>query len=264
MRIGRKLTLSFALALALSACQTTGAKVSFQNVEYQPGTKTREVFASLAKPNGKGPFPAVVLLHSCAGVHPHTNVWSDFLTARGYAVLTVDSFGSRELGRCPNSVHPINFARSEMVADAYGALDYLAAQPDIDANRVYVMGFSVGGFTINMLATRPSLSRDGRSFKGAISLYAPCPYEERLTFPTMVVIGSLDGIEAEVRSCKVAIERKTSPDLEAHILEGVYHAFDQDRGPIIRYDVGGRPMLYDRRALRKSEQLVEAFLATHQ
>ncbi|HEX6980223.1 MAG TPA: alpha/beta fold hydrolase [Alphaproteobacteria bacterium] len=217
--------------------------------------------ASFAKPEGKGPFPAVVLLHSCGGVDTHMSVWSDFLTARGYAVLTVDSFGSRGLGRCPNGTSPIFFSQTEMVSDAYGALDYLAAQPDIAADRVYVMGFSLGGWTISTLAAKPSFSREGRNFKAGMVLYAPCYYQGRLTFPTMVVIGSLDG--PEIASCELAIERKTSPDLEVHILEGVYHAFDQDRGTTIRYDVGGRPMLYNRGAVYKSEQLVEAFLAKH-
>lgn len=41
----------------------------------------------------------------------------------------------------------------------------------------------------------------------------------------MVVIGTNDG--HDFGSCKQAAETKPSPDLELHILDGVYHAFDE-------------------------------------
>ena len=37
----------------------------------------------LAKPVGEGPFPAVILLHACAGVTESSEVWSDRLVAWG-------------------------------------------------------------------------------------------------------------------------------------------------------------------------------------
>src|SRR5258706_5037948 len=53
------------------------------------------------KPAGDGPFPAVVVLHGCAGLgtlfdpHLRANAWPDMLVSWGYAVLIVDSYTPR-------------------------------------------------------------------------------------------------------------------------------------------------------------------------
>ena len=50
----------------------------------------------LARPDGAGPFPAVVGLHGCAGMHDTTKQrLADDLVARGYVVLLVDSYATR-------------------------------------------------------------------------------------------------------------------------------------------------------------------------
>jgi poly(3-hydroxybutyrate) depolymerase len=46
----------------------------------------------LTKPEGKGPFPAVVLLHGCGGMQPRRDDrWSDRLSRWGYVTLQVCS-----------------------------------------------------------------------------------------------------------------------------------------------------------------------------
>src|SRR5665213_4585720 len=61
--------------------------------------------AQLYKPNGAGPFPAVIALHGCGGlgsrseaVLPRYRDWAEQLLKEGKAVLLPDSYGSRELG----------------------------------------------------------------------------------------------------------------------------------------------------------------------
>src|SRR5262245_63245409 len=50
----------------------------------------------LAKPEGAGPFPAVIGLHGCAGMHDTTKrKLVDELVGWGYVVLLVDSFATR-------------------------------------------------------------------------------------------------------------------------------------------------------------------------
>lgn len=79
--------------LALAACQST--KVSFPNAALSAGESAREIQGFLAKPEGSGPFPAVVLLHTCGGVQPHVLVdWPAYLVSIGYVALTVDPYGS--------------------------------------------------------------------------------------------------------------------------------------------------------------------------
>ena len=253
------LALAIAATLLLAACQSM---VSFPNTPPVDKVGAATVRASLAKPDGKGPFPAVVLLHSCAGLQTHVYDWSSFFVERGYAALAVDSFGSRGLRPCPNGESTSVIANRDLPADAYGALEFLAAQPDIATDRIYVMGFSIGGWAIGSMATRPPLGPSQRTFRAGIALYDGCHhyrYADRLTFPTLVVIGTKDG--RDFPSCEEAAKQPPHRDLEVHIIDGAYHAFDINFGTKIRYDVGARPMLYDPAAVREAKETVERYLA---
>ena len=108
----------------------------------------------LSKPEGPGPFPAVVILHTCGGVRSHTSrFWPDVLRQHGYVALTVDSFGSRGLTPCPNRlIRPGVDYVTELAPDAFGALDYLASLPGVDKNRIAEIGFSLGGYVLKSVA----------------------------------------------------------------------------------------------------------------
>ena len=129
------------IAGCLAACQTAG--VSFQNAALSSRDTARPIAGLLKKPDGPGPFPAVVILHTCGGVQPHVSYdWPQYLSGLGYVTLTVDSFGARGLGPCPNTLHatpPLTNAYREMTRDAYWALYHLARQPYVRADRVAVV-----------------------------------------------------------------------------------------------------------------------------
>src|SRR5437879_11981055 len=55
----------------------------------------REVPGQVYRPEGTGPFPAVVLLHGCQGVLPSTRPWGRWFKGRGYLALVVDSWAAR-------------------------------------------------------------------------------------------------------------------------------------------------------------------------
>ena len=90
-----------ALGLGLAACQSPGTETSIATDEGEAP------FSSwLAKPEGDGPFPAVVLMHGCSGTGKNTShqtVWrglnrhARLLNENGYVTLIVDSFGARRI-----------------------------------------------------------------------------------------------------------------------------------------------------------------------
>ena len=119
------------VAVSLVACQV--ANVSFPNAKLYPNDRRSETVPGLlAKPEGKGPFPAVVLLPTCGGMKSHvTSYWPDYLNGLGYVALTADSLGARGYATCTRS----NFMgknHHEISKDAYGALDD-AGKAEIDA-----------------------------------------------------------------------------------------------------------------------------------
>ena len=99
----------------------------------------------LAKPEGAGPFPAVIGLHGCAGMPDTTKrKLVDELVGWGYVVLLVDSFATRGIDHaCTGGVLDIAGKRR---SDAYGALAFLAGQTFVDPQRVAAVGFSQGGW----------------------------------------------------------------------------------------------------------------------
>ena len=92
----------------------------------------------LRRPEGAGPFPAVVLLHSCNGNWQRLDErWGRLIASWGYVTLTVDSFGPRGLkNTCSSSGAP-----ADLVFDAYRALNFLVQQPTVDPARVAAIGF---------------------------------------------------------------------------------------------------------------------------
>ncbi len=219
------------------------------------GTPGVEISAALAKPNGEGPHPAIVILHSCGGMSRHvSHDWPQYLNMLGYAVLTVDSFGSRGLGPCPNGLK-----LGAMLEDAFGALDYLARQPFIDADRVGIFGYSKGGVAVNEIAGTEHRISDVK-FLAGISFYGSCEpilgVEHQLHLPIAVIYGEHD---AEMASCKKLI---SNPKLEVTVLRDAYHGFDaQERSG--RKTALGTVMRYDAMATAKARAIVEAFLTAY-
>ena len=125
----------------------------------------------LAKPDGTGPFPAVVGLHGCAGMHDTTKQrLADELIAGGYVVLLVDSYATRDIDHACTSTAFATFLRRR--PDAYGALVFLACQTFVDVQRVAAVGFSAGA--------RVSLSVAEPIRSNCSSLPATCASGRRL------------------------------------------------------------------------------------
>ena len=91
---------AFALGVALTS---SAAIAGPEPVEIPDGDLT--LHATLYRPDGPGPFPAVVALHDCGGLKQRPNteaqlysIWANKLVADGFVVLFPDSFESRGLG----------------------------------------------------------------------------------------------------------------------------------------------------------------------
>jgi len=78
---------------AAGGCASAG--VSFANAT--PGTPLG-IRAWEYRPEGAGPFPALVLLHGCHGVSTSTHEWGRWFRDRGYVALAVDSWAPRGIG----------------------------------------------------------------------------------------------------------------------------------------------------------------------
>ncbi len=208
----------------------------------------------LSKPEGKGPFAAIVLLHTCGGPRRHViETWPAYLTGLGYVTLMVDSFGPRGIVRCPPRP-----SSDELRDDAYGGLDFLAGLDDVDPRRIGAMGFSLGAITINDFAGAGYRSPNGHDFRATISLYGHCfgLRPSATTFPMAIIMGDR---ERSLHLCQ-AVEH---PRVTLHVLPGAYHAFDVKRFRNLRLDVRGNKMMYSAWATVAAERIVKSFFAEH-
>jgi dienelactone hydrolase len=225
--------------------------VSFNNTSSQ----VESIRGSLMKPDGDGPFPAMVILHTSGGLDNNIRGWAYSLNKLGYVTLAVDTFGSRRLSNCSLSRHLLcsGTGAEAMISDAYGAIAYLAGLPFVDGQKVSIMGLSLGGTAVNRLASR-ARPRD-RNFKTAIALYGRCDFSDYDSIPLLQIFGEHENYAI---GCKFV----TSKAVEVHVLPGVYHAFDNSTASG-RRDVGGNYMQYDAGASKKASEIIQAFLAKH-
>ncbi len=142
-------------ATLLAGCAAQTRIVRFPSVT--PGAPVT-ITATLVRPAGPGPFPAVVQLHGCAGIEAQSFRWARWLAERGYVALVVDSFGPRGLkGDCRSG--PDDPPITARFDDAFGALRYLQSLPEIRADRVAAIGWSQGGVYAMAAINGPSLER---------------------------------------------------------------------------------------------------------
>ena len=177
----------------------------------------------LAKPDGAGPFPAVIGLHGCAGMHDTTKQrLVDELVAWGYVVLLVDSYATRGIDHACTSSAFATFLRRR--PDAYGALVFLARQTFVDPQRVAAVGFSAGARVSLSVAEpnsfEPFVPPSNLRFRAAAAFYPPCKQAvARPGIPTLIFIGALDDwTPAADCSNKIASWGNDGPPVELRCL----------------------------------------------
>lgn len=227
-----------------------------------------DIEALLFKPEGKGPFPAVILLHTCGGIKNALHVtrdWPKYLTNSGYVVLTINSFDSHGM-RCTKMGIQEGITKFlNQLQDAYGGLDYLNGLDFVDGDRVAPMGFSMGAMTINRYIMYENHRQVGKpKFKAAISVYGDCVRMKirgypRNAMPLLQIIAEHD--DRTKPSCLAVA--KTSAPMEVLILKGAYHGFDLSHMRQRKWDPYGNAMQYSSDATKEAQNATKAFLAVH-
>ena len=233
----RSALLVFFMIFAVMRPADAASRLAPHAVEIPSGTGV--LHAELYKPEGNGPFPAVIALHGCGGlaghsepVQPRYRDWAEELLKHGKAVLFPDSYGSRELGpQCRVKERRV-LARRERVTDILAARQWLMQQPWVAHSRISLLGWANGASAL-LWAVRPQLSQRHvePDFRSAIAFYPDCRLSLGLGWssrvPTLVLIGGKDDVSSPP-ACRQMVEGAHGRSALARIVvyPDAYHDFD--------------------------------------
>lgn len=237
---------------------------------FQSVGSSEQITAMLIKPEGGGPFPAVVIMHDCSGLGSRSSGaplrWAQELVSKGYIALIPDSFTPRGF---PDGVCTVPRSRSNAAngyiraADAYGALAALRKLPYVDGKHIGIMGGSHGGWTTLAAMFAPIRENDPladakrNGFTAAVAFYPGCAsrygawstVRQNNTYgpvmshsgvykpigPVLILIGEKDDwTPAEDCREMVNVSRQAGFPINIIIYPGAYHSFDSDKP--VRYD----------------------------
>jgi dienelactone hydrolase len=227
-------------------------------------------------PDAGAPTSAVVICHGSDGVDGRGEFHAQALNAAGIATLEIDMWAARGTARGA-AARPRSPA--ETLPDAFAAKALLAAQPEIDAARIGIMGFSWGGVVTLLAATAQAqkLSADQRGFRGHVALYPVCwAYEtvpglslaELTGAPVLIQTGEADAYD-DPDGLDQLLARL--PQASRAIIRGVTHpgaghGFDRDlpaqtiQDPFAHKGAGGPVMMaFHPEAARRARELTVDF-----
>jgi len=125
----------------------------FHEQEVQVGHERWVLPGTLSIPRGGGPFAAVVLVHGSGPQDrnetlPPNKPFRDLawgLASQGIAVLRYDKRTKVYAAQMNREVETLT-VKEEVIDDALSAVALLRERPEIDAQQIFVLGHSLGGF----------------------------------------------------------------------------------------------------------------------
>jgi len=208
--------------------------------------------------HGNRKLPAVLILHGSAGIDARGDFYEAALNQAGIATLQIDMWQARgysAAGQRPAAIYLT-------YPDAFSALAFLSQQPDIDAARIGVLGFSWGGLVGMGAAERlyAGTYGNGLTFKAHVAHYPVCyAWNDAALFaklgltpaqfgvqwinltgaPVLIEVGTKDGYDNGSEPCTAlaaAVNPSNGGVVSVKAYPGATHAWDRLMVPIVVND----------------------------
>jgi carboxymethylenebutenolidase len=191
------------------------------------------VRAYRAGQQGKTKRPAIIVVQEWWGLNEHVKDIARRYAQEGYVAIAPDLYSRLGNQVVPNS-NPdqagklmSSLKQEDGLKDLLAAIAYLKTVPEVDAARIGVTGFCMGGSYALML---PCVSQD---IKAAVPFYGQVPSPDvplqKLAAPVLYIYGEEDGwiTKADVQRLANALKRYNKPG-EIKTYPGAPHAFFND------------------------------------
>jgi carboxymethylenebutenolidase len=185
----------------------------------------------LAKPDGTGPFPGMIVIHEIFGLNDNIRQISQEFAGQGYAALAVDLFSNRNRALCMMQIfhgmlfRPLN---NSMLDDLNSAFDFLKQVQGVDANRIGAVGFCMGGaYALQMAIT-------AKGMKAASVFYGANPKPLDAVAQACPIMGSYPDKDFTTKAAHELEASLVNYDIphDIKIYENTQHSFySQQRTP---------------------------------
>jgi len=120
----------------------------------------------VSTPDGAGVFPAVVVIQHQSGVDPFIQSMTGRLADAGFVAAAPDLY-HRDGPNCPDEMRARSARLSDrrVITDVSATLDFLKRQRTVNAGRIGIIGFCMGGRVVYLIAAAVP------DFKAAVTFY---------------------------------------------------------------------------------------------
>jgi len=210
---------------------------SHSQLTFESGNNPIRLDCFLPAANGQR-FPAVIGLHGSGGGHAGMAEPASLLAGQGYAVYVLHYFdrtGTVEIDGLPTIFRHY----PAWMKTLWDAVSFVAAQPQVDPERIALLGFSLGAYLALSASTIDS------RVKAVVDFFGGLPKEMKFFMrrlcPVLILHGEQDQTVpvAEAYHLQELLEKKQIP-YEMQIYPGVGHGFS---GEVWR-DAGRRTLAF--------------------
>lgn len=148
---------SIALLILTTLIAISSVAADGKPVSYKSGDET--VNAILYTPPGKGPFPALVVIHEWWGLNDWVKEEASKLADQGYEALAIDLYRGK-VAQTPDEAHEIMRGVPEDRAnrDLLAAANFLRGQKSVNPAKVGSIGWCMGGgYSLDLALEDPKL-----------------------------------------------------------------------------------------------------------
>jgi carboxymethylenebutenolidase len=210
----------------------TDQRIKAHYVEYEsPGGTSGKMKGYMVQPSGKGPFPAILVVHENRGLNPHIEDVARRAAVEGFLALAPD--GLWPIGGYPGNdddgkVMQRSLEKGKLFTDLSNSARFLKGHA-LSTGKLGATGFCYGGGVINALAVAM-----GSDLNAGVPFYGRAPAIEgvaKIRAPLLIQYAEDDPrINAMRKDYREALEANKA-DFEMHAYEGTRHGFHNNSTP---------------------------------